>query len=191
VTSSVSVLSSALAGEPGLHNPGCRCGPQWLGVWWRCCHRCCHRAGVLSRVPSPIPVRQRGQGPGTTHLAELAGDRERPRLRCPIIGIMTVRPGPGQRLPELVWVSHQVIMEEAEELRSALDEFSSSPQPGCPHELDRKATWPASRAATGESRTGCTGSATSSTTRTAPRSAPATAPASWPACATWPSPSCG
>jgi hypothetical protein len=55
------------------------------------------------------------------------------------MGIMTVRPGPGQRLPELLWVSHQVIMEEAEELRSALDEFSSSPQPGCPHELDRKA----------------------------------------------------
>jgi hypothetical protein len=54
--------------------------------------------------------------------------------------VMTVRPDPGQRLPELVWVSHQVIIEEAEALRSALDEFSSSPQPGCPYELDRKAS---------------------------------------------------
>ena len=52
---------------------------------------------------------------------------------------MTVRPLPGQRLPELVWVSHQVITEEAEALRSALEEFSGSPQPGCPHELDRRA----------------------------------------------------
>jgi hypothetical protein len=52
---------------------------------------------------------------------------------------MTVRPLPGQRLPELIWVSHQVIIEEADALRSALEEFSSSPQPGCPHELDRGA----------------------------------------------------
>jgi hypothetical protein len=52
---------------------------------------------------------------------------------------MTVRPEPGQRLPELVWVSRLVIIEEAEALRSALDEYSSSPQPGCPYELDSKA----------------------------------------------------
>jgi len=38
-----------------------------------------------------------------------------------------------------VWVSHQAVIEEAEALRSALDEFSSSPQPGCPYELDRQA----------------------------------------------------
>jgi len=52
---------------------------------------------------------------------------------------MTVRPEPGQRLPELVWVAHQVVTEEAEALRSALEAFSNFPQPGCPFELDRSA----------------------------------------------------
>lgn len=33
---------------------------------------------------------------------------------------MIVRPLPGQRLPELVWVSHQAVIEEAEALRAAL-----------------------------------------------------------------------
>ena len=56
---------------------------------------------------------------------------------------MTVRPEPGQRLPELVWVAHQVVLEEAEALRSALEAFSNSPQPGCPFELDRSAWSPA------------------------------------------------
>lgn len=53
---------------------------------------------------------------------------------------MTVRPAPKQRLPELVWVLHQVIIEAATTLRAALEGFSGSPQPGCAHELDR-ATW--------------------------------------------------
>lgn len=52
---------------------------------------------------------------------------------------MTVRPPPGQRLPEVVWVAHQVVIEEAEALRSALEDFSNPPQPGCPFELDRTA----------------------------------------------------
>jgi hypothetical protein len=40
---------------------------------------------------------------------------------------MTVRSLPGQRLSGLVWVSHQMMIEEAEALRSALEEFSGSP----------------------------------------------------------------
>jgi hypothetical protein len=39
----------------------------------------------------------------------------------------------------LVWVSHQAIIEAAEALRSALDQFSTSPQPDCLYELDRTA----------------------------------------------------
>jgi len=53
---------------------------------------------------------------------------------------MTVRPAsPGESLPELVIASQQVVIQEAEALRGALDEFSSAPQPGCPRELDGEA----------------------------------------------------
>ncbi len=56
---------------------------------------------------------------------------------------MTVRSEPGQQLPELVWVAHQVVTEEAEALRAALGAFSDSPQPGCPFGLDHSAWSPA------------------------------------------------
>ena len=39
---SLSVLSRAVVGGSGPHDPGCRRGPWGLGVW----SRCCHRAGV-------------------------------------------------------------------------------------------------------------------------------------------------
>jgi hypothetical protein len=52
---------------------------------------------------------------------------------------MTVRPNPGQPLPKLARVSRQMIIEEAEELRAALEGFSNDPQPGCLQELDREA----------------------------------------------------
>jgi hypothetical protein len=54
--------------------------------------------------------------------------------------IMTVRPAnPEEPLPELVLVCHQTLTEEGAALRTALADFSASPQPGCPQELDGKA----------------------------------------------------
>ena len=53
-TSSLTVLSSALAGRPGLADPGCRRGRRRLGAWRRCCHSCCHRAYALTRCPPSL-----------------------------------------------------------------------------------------------------------------------------------------
>jgi hypothetical protein len=52
---------------------------------------------------------------------------------------MTLRPNMGDSLPELVTVSRQAVLEEAEALRDAMTDFSSAPQPGCPSELDGNA----------------------------------------------------
>lgn len=52
---------------------------------------------------------------------------------------MTIRPPSGIPLPELVLVANRVLAEEAESLRTALEDFSNAPQPGCPWELDGKA----------------------------------------------------
>lgn len=52
---------------------------------------------------------------------------------------MTIRPPSGVRLPELVLVANRVLAEEAEALRSALEEFSNEPKPACPWEQDDKA----------------------------------------------------
>ena len=52
---------------------------------------------------------------------------------------MTIRPPSGIPLPELVLVANRVLAEEAEALRTALEDFSNAPQPGCPWELDGKA----------------------------------------------------
>jgi hypothetical protein len=49
---------------------------------------------------------------------------------------MTIRPPSGIPLPELVLVANRVLAEEAEALRTALEDFSNAPQPGCPWELD-------------------------------------------------------
>jgi len=38
-----------------------------------------------------------------------------------------------------VLVANRVLAEEAEALRTALEDFSNAPQPGCPWELDGKA----------------------------------------------------
>jgi hypothetical protein len=54
--------------------------------------------------------------------------------RVPDHGGMTIRPPPGFPLPELVLVANQVLAEEAEALRAALDDFGKAPQPGCPWE---------------------------------------------------------
>lgn len=43
-------------------------------------------------------------------------------------------------LPELVRVARKEVIEEAETLRAALEEFSNAPQPGSPIEVDRT-TW--------------------------------------------------
>lgn len=53
---------------------------------------------------------------------------------------MTVRPSAGQPLPELVSVSSEAVLAEADALRAAMSEFSAAPQPGCPAELDDM-TW--------------------------------------------------
>jgi len=52
---------------------------------------------------------------------------------------MTVRPPAGFPLPELVLVANRVLTEEAEALRTALEDFSTAPRPGCPWTQDDKA----------------------------------------------------
>jgi hypothetical protein len=52
---------------------------------------------------------------------------------------MTIRPVPGVPLPEIVRVARQCLIDEAEALRSALEDFSQAPQPGSPSDLDGKA----------------------------------------------------
>ena len=52
---------------------------------------------------------------------------------------MTIRPPSGVPLPKLVLVANRVLAEEAESLRTALEDFSNAPQPGCRWELDVKA----------------------------------------------------
>jgi hypothetical protein len=53
---------------------------------------------------------------------------------------MTVRPAtPRKSLPDLVLVAHRLVTEEGDALRAALADFSASPQPGCPHQLDSRA----------------------------------------------------
>jgi hypothetical protein len=42
-------------------------------------------------------------------------------------------------LPEIVRVARQCVIDEAEALRSALEDFSQAPRPGSPWELDSKA----------------------------------------------------
>jgi hypothetical protein len=50
---------------------------------------------------------------------------------------MTVRPEtPEESLPALVLACREMIIEESEELQAALDDFSASPKPGSPQELD-------------------------------------------------------
>src|ERR1039458_9499659 len=51
---------------------------------------------------------------------------------------MTIRPPPGYPLPELVLVANRVLTEEAGALRSALEDFSNAPRPGCPWKQDDK-----------------------------------------------------
>jgi hypothetical protein len=45
---------------------------------------------------------------------------------------MTVRPPDGFQLPDLVLASNRVLLEEAEGLRAAMEEFGSAPRPGSP-----------------------------------------------------------
>jgi hypothetical protein len=52
---------------------------------------------------------------------------------------MTIRPPPGFPLPELVRVANRVLIEEAKDLRAALDDFSNAPRPGSPWKQDDKA----------------------------------------------------
>ena len=52
---------------------------------------------------------------------------------------MTIRPPSGIPLPELVLVANRVLTEEAEALRTALEDFSNAPQSGCPWEQDDQA----------------------------------------------------
>ncbi len=53
---------------------------------------------------------------------------------------MTVRPANhAEQLPEIVRLSRQMVVDEAETLRAAVSDVSNAPQPGCPHELDHKA----------------------------------------------------
>jgi hypothetical protein len=54
-------------------------------------------------------------------------------------GGMTIRPLPGMPLPQIVRVARQCVTDEAEALRSALEDFSRTPRPGSPSELDGKA----------------------------------------------------
>lgn len=51
---------------------------------------------------------------------------------------MTIRPPYGFPLPDLVLVANRVLTEEAEALRTALEDFSSAPRPGCPLTQDDK-----------------------------------------------------
>jgi hypothetical protein len=65
---------------------------------------------------------------------------------------MTVRPAaPEESLPELVLASQRMITEEGDALRAALADFSASPQPGCPQELDGKA-WSQDAGSQGDQR---------------------------------------
>ena len=52
---------------------------------------------------------------------------------------MTIRPPDGFPLPELVLVSNRILTEEAEALRSAMEQFGSAPQPGSPWTQDDEA----------------------------------------------------
>jgi hypothetical protein len=52
---------------------------------------------------------------------------------------MTVRPAAGFPLPELVLVTNRVLTEEADALRSAMQDFGSAPQPGSPWVMDDEA----------------------------------------------------
>lgn len=52
---------------------------------------------------------------------------------------VTVRPPAGVPLPELVLVAGQVLREEAEALRTAMEQFGSAPQPGSPWMQDNEA----------------------------------------------------
>jgi hypothetical protein len=52
---------------------------------------------------------------------------------------VTVRPPDGFSLPELVLVSNRVLIEEAEALRAAMEEFGSTPRPGSPWTQDDEA----------------------------------------------------
>jgi hypothetical protein len=52
---------------------------------------------------------------------------------------MTIRPALRDPAAELVLVANRVLAEEAQALRTALEDFSNAPQPGCPRELDGKA----------------------------------------------------
>lgn len=65
---------------------------------------------------------------------------------------MTVRPStPEESLPELVHVCGQMLTDEGDALRAALEEFSASPRPGCPQELDGKA-WSEDPSSRGDQR---------------------------------------
>jgi hypothetical protein len=64
---------------------------------------------------------------------------------------MTLRPDAGQSLPELVNVSRLAVLAEAEALRDAMTEFSSTPRPGCPAEHDEK-VWSDQSAASAHGR---------------------------------------
>jgi hypothetical protein len=52
---------------------------------------------------------------------------------------MTVRPPPGTQLPDLVLTANHVLTEEAHALRAAMDDLSSTPQPGSPWTQDDEA----------------------------------------------------
>lgn len=63
---------------------------------------------------------------------------------------MTVRPQPGQRLSEVVWVAHQVVLEEAEALCAVLEAFSNESDIVSPLTVPTVAitAWPRARSKT-------------------------------------------
>jgi hypothetical protein len=62
-----------------------------------------------------------------------------PLQAIPDHGGVTVRPPDGFQLPELVLVSNRVLLEEAEALRAAMEEFGSAPHLGSPWTQDDEA----------------------------------------------------
>lgn len=105
-------------------------------------------ARLRASVRSSSPEYRSCRATGSTAYGSVAccpkGSRSRVPLRAVVPDVgdpwrMTVRPPSGVPLPAIVLAANRLVTEEGTALRSALQDFSSAPQPGCPWERDEKA----------------------------------------------------